>query len=335
MRPSFRNYIYRGTMAAAALCALPQPAAAAIDNPTANVLPIECGRDCLTNALTMVLDAMASHDISKLPLANHVRSSQDGVDIPLYDGIWQSASAVGKYRLNVVDPESGQAGTYATVVEGKKTVLLAVRIATKEQKIHEIEIITARDAFMGNAPPGEIMDKIGGPRAQFLRTVPPRERMSREDLVHIADSYFSNLQGSRGTTSAPFAPTCNRLENAMQTTNRPNAGMTAGGGIDIIALGCEAQQRSGFFPFVTSIRNRRLPIVDQERGIVMAFGYFDHTGTVQDIMLTTGQKVPSPLATPTTFVMSEAFQIDKGKMDQIEAVLRTVPYKMRNEVFDK
>jgi hypothetical protein len=92
-------------------------------------------------------------------------------------------------------------------------------------------------------------------------------------------------------------------------------------------MSCEDQQKSGFFPFVTSIRDRRFPVVDREKGIVMAFGFFDHSGTV------------SPTSrNPNSFMMSESFQIEAdgkggGRIDQVEAVMATVPYKMRNEVW--
>jgi len=109
---------------------------------------------------------------------------------------------------------------------------------------------------------------------------------------------------------------------------------------NIVGMTCEAQQKSGFFPFVTSIRDRRFPVVDRERGVVVAFGFFDHSGTVSEILLTNGTKVNSPLRTPTTFMMSEAFQIEKdrnkagaGRIDQVEAVMASAPYKMRNAVW--
>jgi hypothetical protein len=37
---------------------------------------------------------------------------------------------------------------------------------------------------------------------------------------------------------------------------------------------------------------------------------------------------------PHTLEISELFQIDKGKIDQVEAVLDSVPYGMRSAVWD-
>jgi hypothetical protein len=99
-------------------------------------------------------------------------------------------------------------------------------------------------------------------------------------------------------------------------------------------LGCEAQQRSGFYAFVTGIRDRRFPVVDQERGVVLSFAYFDHTGAVGDMALTNGMTVQSPFRAPLTFQIAEIFQVDAGKLDQIEAVLNTVPYGTRSDIWD-
>lgn len=317
--------------------------AAAAGNPTQNVLPVNCDRACLTNALTAVLDAMVAKDISKLPLGNDVVSTQNGVKLRLDDGVWQVTDSLGKYRVDFIDPESGQAGTYATVMYGGRLALLAIRIATWEQKIQEIEIIVSQGN--GGGPLGDAGKQIeatGAPRAQLNRSIPEKDRMSREDLIRVADSYFANLQGSTGKTTAPFASTCLRLENGFQTnlvkpaapppTANVGGGPSAAAGApavparsagpNILGMSCEDQQKSGFFPFVTSIRDRRFPVVDREKGIVMAFGFFDHTGTV------------TPTSrNPNSFTMSESFQIEKGKIDQVEAVMASVPYKMRNEVW--
>jgi hypothetical protein len=106
------------------------------------------------------------------------------------------------------------------------------------------------------------------------------------------------------------------------------------GGFNVLALGCEDQQKSGFFAFVTTIRDRRFPVVDRERGLVLAFGFFDHNGRLKDLHLTNGQTTPSPVHAPSTLEISELFQIDHGKIDQVEAVLQSVPYGMRSAVWD-
>jgi len=142
------------------------------------------------------------------------------------------------------------------------------------------------------------------------------------------------LANNTGRNTAPFADTCERWENDIQTTHNPGAGKDRNG-FNVLGLGCEEQQKSGFYSFITSIRNRRFPIVDEERGFVMSFAFFEHTGAVPPVTISTGQTFPAPFLSPLTFQISGLFQIRKGKIDQIEAVLNTVPYGMRSDDWDR
>jgi hypothetical protein len=173
------------------------------------------------------------------------------------------------------------------------------------------------------------------PRPQFLQTVPPAERLSRERLIETANSYFTGLANQTGMFTAPFAVTCERWENGNHTTNqKPNPNMPQGS-LDILSMGCEEQQKTGWFAFVTEIRNRRFPIVDIERGLVLSFGFFDHNAAVRQYPLPDGKMTPNVLTYPQTIEISELFQIRDGKIDQIEAVINAVPYGMKSDVWDK
>ena len=100
-------------------------------------------------------------------------------------------------------------------------------------------------------------------------------------------------------------------------------------------MGCEDQQKTGWFAFVTEIRNRRFPIVDVERGLVLSFGYFDHNAAFREYPLPDGTVTPNVLSYPQTIQISELFQIRDGKIDQIEAVINSVPYGMKSDVWDE
>ena len=322
-------------VAIAALC-LAGSGVASKSNPASYSVPVTCDRGCLEALLDQTLEAMAANDFSRLPLAADVKATENGVERPLWDGLWRTANARGRYRITAIDAEAGQAGFIGTMMEDGRPVYVATRIGVREQKIAEIETVVARGGSAGPsvASPGAKIEEIGTPRAQFRLTVPERQRMSREALAQVADAYFANLQGSTGKTSAPFSKSCERIENGGQTTNlksvRPGRER-----FDALTLSCEGQQLSGFYAFVTGIRDRRYPIVDRERGLVLSFSYWDHTGAVKDLALTNGLTVPSPFRAPLTFQVAELFQIDAGKHDQIEAVINTVPYGMRSDVWDK
>jgi hypothetical protein len=296
-----------------------------------------CDRQCLEGFVDRYLDALIAHDKSRLPLAPEVRYTENGVELPVGDALWNTASARGKYKLYVADPQAGQVGFFGTLLENGNPVLFSLRLRIDHlRRISEIETLVARPSGTSGPLSGgaKAMEERGTPRPQFLQSAPAAERTSREELIAIADSYFTHLQGSTGKTSAPFHKSCNRIENGVQTTNlttrRPGRES-----FDVLMLGCEAQQLSGFYPFVTRIRDRRFPIVDEERGLVLAFGYFEHTGAVRELHLTNGQTLPSPVRAPLTFQIAELFQIHGGKIDQVEAVLTTVPYGMKSDVWDR
>jgi len=295
-----------------------------------------CDRSCLEGMVNKVIAAMVAHDPQSLPLGADFKYTENGQQLRAGDGIWKTASAPGKYKLYVADPEDGQVGFIGTIFENGTPSLMALRLKVTYGLISEAEAIVARGsggAGGGLPPAGKTVEDRGKPRPVFSRTVPKDERMSRKDLVDIANSYFTGLAGNTGRNTAPFAPTCDRWENGVQTTNRPR--QDDAGSLNILSMSCEEQQKSGWFSFVTEIRNRRFPIVDRERGLVFSFAFFDHNGSPKTIHMANGKTTPNPVKSPTTLEEAELFQIDKGKINQIEAVLNVVPYRMKSAVWDK
>jgi hypothetical protein len=300
-----------------------------------------CDRKCLEGYIDKVLAAMIAHNPEQLMLAKDVQYTENGVKLRLGDGMWGTLSARGKYNLYVCDPEEGQAGFYGTVSENGGMNYIALRVKVYEALIEEIEAIVARPSVVMGAPgqqpqpsAGQLLDQKQ-PRPQFLQTVPAAERMTRERLIEVANSYFTGLANQTGKFTTPFAKTCDRWENGMQTTNQKPNPNSSYGSVDILSMGCEAQQKTGWFAFVTQIRNRRFPIVDIERGLVLSFGFFDHNAAVREYTLPDGKKSPNVIAYPQTLEISELFQIRDGKIDQVEAVINSVPYAMKSEVWDK
>jgi hypothetical protein len=300
-----------------------------------------CDRKCLEDHIDKVLAAMIAHNPGQLMLAKNVHYTENGVELITGDGMWGTLSARGKYSLYVCDTKSGQVGFLGTVSENGRMNYIALRVKVDETLISEIEMIVARpEATSASADPflnlssGMRMEQRTV-RPQFLQTVPPAERMSREKLTEIANSYFTGLANQTGKSTAPFAETCDRWENGQQTTNQKPIANLPKGMIDILCLSCEQQQKSGWWAFVTEIRDRRFPIVDEERGLVLSFGFFDHDAALRQYPLPDGTMTPNVAMYPQTIQISELFQIRNGKLDQIEAVYNSVPYGMSSEVWDK
>jgi hypothetical protein len=147
-------------------------------------------------------------------------------------------------------------------------------------------------------------------------------------MIAIADSYFKALERMDGTRPVPFAETCNRMENGVQTTNNPQLGGASSGGFNMMALSCIEQFKTGYLRFVTQIRRRHL-VVDEERGLVSSTALLDHAGNIKSVTLTDGRTLPISLLSPTTLLGGGFFKIKGGKIHRIHTILITAPYGMK------
>lgn len=293
----------------------------------------QCDRTCLNGMIDRYLDAVVAHDPARLPVAKSVKFTENGQRLAPGDGLWNTASARGTYTLYVADPEARQAGFFGVMLENGTPAILALRLKVADGKITEIETLVARgDAGGAHGERGaRNLEKLGTPHPVFLETVPASQRASREDLIKTANTYFTGLERNDGKGVYPFTDDCNRIENGVQTTNNPGEGSPArqnASRFDIAALGCKAQFESGFFHFVTRIRDRRFLVVDRERGMVLAFVFFDHAGNARPVKLPDGRVNPAGPARPFTWEIAELFKVENGKLRQIEAVIDQCPYGM-------
>ena len=168
----------------------------------------------------------------------------------------------------------------------------------------------------------------------FAEAVPAAQRMSRADLIATANKYFTGMQRNDGKGDYPFADDCNRIENGMQTTNRPTpAGESRPDPKTASSYSaqwsCREQFESGLLHFVTRIRDRRFVAVDPERGLAFAFVFFDHAaGETRNFATPGGRQVTAGPAQPWTWYIAELFKIENGLIRRVEATLERVPYGM-------
>jgi hypothetical protein len=280
-----------------------------------------CDRACLVDLTRQVMGALAAHDASRLPLRHDVRYTENGQTLRLDDGLWQTADGLSNYTLYLADPETGAAAFMGTIRESGREAMLALRLQVSGRKISAIEAVIARTS--GAPGPFGVNYADVRPEPIFDTVLPAAQRRPREQLIAIANSYFEGLEQATGKIT-PFEPTCKRRENGSTTANNPNAKNA------IAKLSCGAQFDTGFSPFITEVRGRRYPLVDAERGLVLAFLSFDHSGKIKTVRRTDGTmaKVPPPFDTPYTFLIAELFKIRAGRIAQVEAVLLPTPYAM-------
>lgn len=273
---------------------------------------------------------MQKHDPSGAPLARNVRYTENGVELPLPDGLWRTLESVGAYRLVVADPKESTVGFFAKATENGAPLLLATRLRVSKGKIAEIESIGARlGATIGGGPSGLAReDRLGdAPRPQFTTPLPATQRHTREQLAAIVNSYFTGIENNTGAKPPPFAADCVRIENGTQTTGRPVA---AGAEPGPLNFGCSEAFGLGYYREDTRLRNRRILAVDPERGLVYAGIFLDHDAALRSYKLKDGRTVTVKNTAPWTWAAHEVFQINgAGEISQVEAVLLAVPYGMR------
>jgi hypothetical protein len=287
----------------------------------APVLGEDCDRACLNGFVDAYWEAWVNHAPDRLPLTPDARYTENGVTLQLGDGMWAPPShKMGDYKLYFADPTAGQVGFMGTLFEAGHRRIVFLRLKIENRRIREMETLIVRSSGMGGgqAPPPVLVDK-----PVFHETVPPKERPSRWEMANIANLYFEAME--KGTDQlTPFDPKCQRIENGMIAAGNPDAPGA------MQKMSCGEQFATGFSYLITKVRERRYPIIDEERGLVLAFVFLDHSGAFPEFKMTDGKpmKLTPPFDAPYSFIMAEIFRIKDRKILQVEAVLLEVPYGM-------
>jgi hypothetical protein len=281
----------------------------------------DCARDCLIGFANGYMDALAHKDPTRIALSKHVRFTENDVEMSIgTDGIWGSISAVRDDGLTMADAATGDAAWFGMVEEHGHPAYYAMRIKVRQGEITEVETVINRLPDLPK-PFGDPEKYQHDPA--FNDILAPEDRRSRERLIAVANGYFSTVERNDGQVLTEFDDDCQRIENGISTTR-------GGSGSANIAQGCEAQFKLGIFKINKRIRDRRYFLVDEERGIVVAAGYFDHANTFDRYKLTNGQELKTVLKWPNSLTLLEAFKIKAGKIYRIEAIFTYAPYFMHS-----
>ena len=308
--------------AAAALLALAvcAPAAAQAPGQPAAWIAVTCDRDCLIGDLHSYMDALVHKDPSRAPLAKTATFTENDVAMPIGEGLWNTISGASPTGLEIADPATGQAAWFGLVYEHGKPAYYAMRLRAAAGRIVEIETVVVRQTGLP-MPFGDPAQYAHD--AAFTDVLAPAERRPRERLRAVADSYFNTVELNDGVVFAPFDPECQRNENGISTTR-------GGAGAAAIAQGCEAQFKLGLYRINKRVRERRYPLIDEERGVVVATGFFDHANGFDSYQTTDGKTMKTALKWPNSISLMEAFKIRDGRIYRVEAIFTYVPYFMHS-----
>ena len=263
-----------------------------------NAYGAACDRACLKTTLDRYLTAVIQHNPSAAPLSAGFRQTENAMVKRPGTGLWQSAKALGTLQRRYFDPVSGQAGYFGLLEDSAGPAIVSLRLLVEDRKITEAEWVLSRKGDPGLGPQGGQQANSAYNDVEYLlahapgeRVAPKGERVSRNDLIAITNSYFDGLSAHDGTLIIAH-PGCTRIENGVLTTQRPLAG---GGVTDCTSNGAMAN--------IFAVTARRYPIVDEEAGVVLGLALFER----------------KPGIAMRRNLLSEWFFIEQGKIRSIYA----------------
>jgi hypothetical protein len=293
-----------GALGLAAMWLVAAPAQAARGN---------CDKACLEQIGDQYRAAYLKHDPKLAPFAKKVRFTENNVEMEFPDASWDTVTQEVGPALTLSDPKTGNVGIYTSIMQKDTPGFLAIRLEVVRGRITEAEHIlsTKRNLSSPPTPIGDVNAYRHDPN--LTRTIPPGERMSREKLISHANGYFSTLENNTGEIRGTrFAPEAMRHENGLRFTE------------------IEKGFKLGRYAFNERVRDRDFFLVDEERGIVMARGFIDHKGVMDEYTLTDGTKQRSVFREPQTWAFLEMFKVENDMITGVVATFIAAPYYMRS-----
>ncbi|HTR00035.1 MAG TPA: hypothetical protein VMH83_08590 [Candidatus Acidoferrum sp.] len=265
-----------------------------------------CDRACLTGFVDAWFKGLVDNSAKGVPVAKDVKITQNGQATNVAGTFWDSADAV-PYRWDIANARTGDTGSEAVIhnTDGTYTMLI-VRLKVKNSAITEIETIkTNKGEADGLWGPEVLLQKGVSPGVQL--SIREADRDSYYRLIAGAESYWRAFQtnGTPAYHPADLMPDTQRFENGLQTT-----GVIRDGNYASAPAGFDSGRFIG-----RNLWDRRYPVVDEERGIVLSMVRFG---------LKDGMKSQS-VATSSSRVVGEFFAIKRGWIHEVHAVLFNVP----------
>lgn len=286
-------------------------------------------RSALVALMEQYLAALADHDPSAVPLASDVKLVENTEVTPIGKGLWETATGgPSQFKIFVSDPVAGQIGFIGVIEENQKPTIVSVRLKVVDGKITEIDHLVVHS---GNAPLNPNMSEV---RPGLLEPVKPAERVPRDEMLKIADSYYEAIIQDNGKV-APFADECQRRENGGITANDQTQTAEEAKNDDFSVfrkMTCSNQLSTGVMSYITDINRRRLLAVDEEMGLVFAYSIFVHNGEPK-VMKITG--VPGITERPNIYgpfdlPAAHIFKIRNGRIYEIEAIGYVTKHGIKN-----
>jgi hypothetical protein len=217
-----------------------------------------CTRDVLRFAVgSYFLALTVRHDPDWLPFAPDLKATENGAPTTPGQGLWETATGTRLLR-SAFDTDTCSTHSQALLTEDGTDVMVGVRLKLADYRITEVETyVTRQGDYFLFSPDGLLSSDQARPDVAWEAPVPEGQRATREELVALADQYFSMFGSS--VDRAPFQSGCDRWENGQR--------MTSGNCTTGVPTG-EGDGQSNF------ITNRRYVVADVEAGVAVGYVMF-------------------------------------------------------------
>jgi len=265
-----------------------------------------CDRACLEGHISTYLGALYANTPNAVPLARGAKISDNNRLSSLQEAFWSEAAETA-YRWDIANPRLGDVATEVVIRNSDSSYTMAVvRLKVEDNGITEVEVIRANE---GDA------DRLWGPERlvdyplsrNLTNSIRVADRDSYYGLIAAAESYWRAFQtnGTEEYHRADLLFDAHRFENGLQTTGQFPDGTfrSAPDGFD-----------NGNF-IGRNLWDRRYPVVDEERGIVLSIVRFG---------LKDGLEAQNPI-TSNDRLVGEFFQVKNGMIQEVHAVLFNLP----------
>jgi len=293
----------------------------------------DCGRDCLVGVAEDYLEAIAANDPALANLADDIAFVENITRLDPGEGLWADAAGrASAFRIFVPDPEQNTVGLI-TIIDRRSAgrivpAMLAARLTI------EADTITEAEHLVADLTEEADLAALQSPRSDLITDVPEASRMTHDELVAIAGSYYDALDESDGSL-APFAADCEREENGMITASY-RLGPASFASVDVngrspppVARDCVGQMNSRRFAYIDSIDHRRIVAADPVLGLAMGFSHFRQSmanGPHRMIAADGSEVMWDELRDPYDLPAAHILKITDGEIHEVEAIGIFVPY---------
>ncbi len=297
-----------------------------------------CGRNCLEGFMRSYLKAMVAHRSADVMLAPEVKYTENQSPRMIGTGLWNSMQRVGTYQIFASDMRNEQIAFLGNALTKTGWTMLAIRLRIVGGKITEVEtIVPGAAAGSGTYNLSAGAAALTEARPAFATELKPEERRDRWQLIQAADLHYEGIQRGNGDI-VPFGDDCIKIENGVQLIKNPSfhsPGVSPSGKPvpNFTAMSCHDKFNTHIWDTDT-VTDRRYPVVDEERGIVVAFGMYNQYARAPCTdVVDYGTICPKESTKPYTLAMAEAFKIKAGLIGEVESVFTPLPDLMERGVW--